>query len=58
MDKLYKINQVVLVILFISMIMALNNSTLLVNTLGIIGIILSLLQCYMYIKIQKSNKPN
>ena len=53
MKKIYRATQVILVILFITIIMVSSYSTTAVNVLGIIGIAVSLLYIYFHRKLKR-----
>lgn len=55
MKKVYRTTQVILVVLFIGMIMAIDHSSTTVNVLGIIGIAVSLFQIYLHNKLKRDN---
>ena len=53
MKKIYRATQVILVILFITIIMVSSYSTTAVNVLGIIGIAVSLFYIYFHRKLKR-----
>ena len=58
MKKVYRATEVILVVLFISIIVAIDHSSTTVNVLGILGVAVSLFQIYLHGKIKRANNQD
>ena len=58
LKKVYRATEVILVVLFISMIMATNHSSTTVNVLGILGVAVSLFQIFLHGKLKRANNQD